>query len=226
MKAPSHLLIVAHPDDETIFFGGLLLTLKKRSWKVIVATDANADGQGDLRREQFAKACKSLGVKNFEMWDFPDRFEQRLDLERLEARIAAEATPKVVFTHGIIGEYGHPHHQDVSYCVHKVFRQRAPVWSAAYNSFATKSLRLTRKVYEQKAKVLSQIYYSETMRFARVLPMQAHEGFQRTSWAEIEHIYAFLTGKTPSVSPSQLKTYKQFSAYLSEQKKASQQRPF
>jgi LmbE family N-acetylglucosaminyl deacetylase len=226
MAAPSHLLIVAHPDDETIFFGGLVLSLKKRNWKIIVATDANADGQGRERREQFAAACKNLGVKNHEMWDFPDIFEQRLNTTKLIERLSKEEKPRMVFTHGIIGEYGHPHHQDVSYAVHKAFQKRAPVWSVAYNSFATKSLRLTKKIYAQKAKILSEIYKSETMRFARLLPMHASEGFQRTSLSEVEAIYAYMTGQTPTVASLELKTYKQFSAYLAEQRKASQERPF
>src|SRR5262249_14393485 len=143
-------------------------------------TDGNADGQGATRRLQLRDACKELGAKEFEQWDFPDKYERRIDTAALIERLAKLPTPKFVYTHGVIGEYGHPHHQDVSWAVHKHFIRKVPVWSVAYNSFATKSIALTRKAYERKAKVFSQIYHSETVRFARVLPVHNHEGFHRT----------------------------------------------
>jgi len=53
------LLVVAHPDDETIFFGGTMYSLKKRGWKVIVVTDGNADGMGSTRRNQLLARAKN-----------------------------------------------------------------------------------------------------------------------------------------------------------------------
>jgi LmbE family N-acetylglucosaminyl deacetylase len=218
-------LVVAHPDDETIFFGGTLMSLKKRGWKVIVVTDGNADGQGASRHAQLSEACRLLGVRNFEQWDFPDRFETRLNVDAIMERLAAEK-PNVVFTHGIIGEYGHPHHQDVSYAVHKHFQKKAPVWSVAYNSFASKTVRLTRQIYQRKARIFSEVYRSETIRFASILPVFGSEGFQRTGWNEIEHLYSFFTDRLESVESDRLKTYRWFAPYLLEQKKASQNRRF
>jgi LmbE family N-acetylglucosaminyl deacetylase len=217
---------VAHPDDETIFFGGLVMTLAQRSWRIIVVTDGNADGEGEKRSQQFAAACTQLGVKNFEMWNFPDRFEDRLDVKLLVNRLSAEPMPRVVFTHGIIGEYGHPHHQDVSWAVHQAFYKKVPIWSAAYNSFATKSLRLTKQIFRRKAKILSEIYFSETFRFARMLPFQTAEGFHRLDWSEVASIYNYLSQKDATQDDLKLKTYSLFRPYLVEQKKASQVRPF
>lgn len=222
----SNLLIVAHPDDETIFFGGTLLTFKKRGWKVIVCTDGNADGAGANRRLQLKEACRELGVKEFEQWDFPDKYEKRLDTAGLVARFKELKKPRLVFTHGIIGEYGHPHHQDVSWAVHKAFSHHAPVWSVAYNSFATKTIKLSRKAYERKAKVFSQVYHSETIRFARVLPVNMLEGFHQTAWSEVDHIYSFFTDKSTSYDLKHLHTYRWFAPYLVEQKKVSQKRRF
>jgi LmbE family N-acetylglucosaminyl deacetylase len=219
-------VIVAHPDDETIFFGGTILSLKNRGWKVLVVTDGNADGQGVSRSGQLREACRLLGAKEVEQWDFQDIYEKRLDTDKLIERFSQLPTPKNIYTHGILGEYGHPHHQDVSWAVHKYFSKNIPVWSVAYNSFASKAIRLTRKAYERKASIYSQIYHSETIRFARVLPVRDQEGFHRVDFAEVDHIYQYFTDQRADVDADKLKTYGWFVPYLAEQKKVSQKRRF
>ncbi|NJL25387.1 MAG: PIG-L family deacetylase [Calothrix sp. SM1_5_4] len=209
-----NLLVVAHPDDETIFFGGLLQVHRRRPWKVVCVTDGNADGQGRKRENDFKQACGLLKVKTCEMWGFPDQFEKRLDLERLEERLKAE-TPVEVFTHGILGEYGHPHHQDVSLAVHRSFGAGVTVWSTAYNAFAEKVFRLPRRAYEKKCEILSRIYFTETRRFAQWLPAHNFEGVVRARLSEVERLYDFLKGGEPP-SAGQLDVYRWFLPYLED----------
>ncbi len=219
-----NLLLVAHPDDETIFAGGLLQMYRRRPWKVICVTDGNADGEGALRKQEFLTACKELKVKDCEMWDFPDHFDTRLDLARLVVRLREE-TPSEVFTHGILGEYGHPHHQDVCLAAHRAFKPATPVWSMAYNCFAEKTFRLPRKAYERKCEVLSKTYFSETKRFARWLPVANYEGFVQVNVAEVEALHAFFAqGKIPPAGG--LKCYEWFSPYLESFRVAVHERPF
>jgi LmbE family N-acetylglucosaminyl deacetylase len=219
-----NLLLVAHPDDETIFCGGLLQMYRRRPWKVICVTDGNADGEGGKRKQDFLTACKDLKANDCVMWDFPDQFNSRLDLARLEALLRTE-TPSEVFTHGILGEYGHPHHQDVCLAAHRAFGQPVPVWSMAYNCFAEKTFRLPRKAYERKCRVLSQTYFAQTNKFARWLPVANYEGFVQVKLAEIEALYAFFAhGKLPQAND--LKCYEWFAPYLENFRLALNERPF
>lgn len=221
----SNLLIVAHPDDETIFFTGPLLQIRRNPWHVVCVTDGNADGRGQQRRQEFHNACKKLKVAKTEHWDFHDIFEERLDLNRLEQRLLNLPTPDLVYTHGVIGEYGHPHHQDVSYSVHKLFSKTAEVWSVAHNCFPEKVLKLTASQYALKTKILMQIYGKETQRFLHLLSATPVESFVRLNFKEVQMIYDYLCGRAP-LDPRLLKAYRWLEANMPRQAEISRIRPF
>ena len=63
------LLIVAHPDDESLFAGSLLMT--QNNWKVICVTC----GYDDIRKSEFKTAMKFANIKNFEIWEYEDIIE-------------------------------------------------------------------------------------------------------------------------------------------------------
>ena len=162
-------MVVAHPDDETIFYGGILQAHRRHPWHVICVTDGNADGDGARRKMDFLAACGQLKVAHAEMWDLPDIYSKRLDLGKIDLRLSNLKRPNAVFTHGILGEYGHPHHQDVSLAVHRHFKHPIQVWGVAYNSFPQKTFRLSKKAFQLKQKILSETYLSQTVNFARYL---------------------------------------------------------
>jgi hypothetical protein len=214
------LLICAHPDDETIFFGGLLLA-NKGQFKVICVTDANADNRGKERQEEFKNALKLLGVKEFAWLGFPDIYEKRITFEELSQALKAETLENYseVYTHNILGEYGHPHHQDVSYCVHKIFS--CPVYSTAYNSYPEFGIQISEDDFKIKSHILTHIYGQETQRFLNLLPISATEGYHQTSLTEIECLYDFFIGKN---NLQGLDKYKHLESYLQHLKKLD--RPF
>ena len=210
-----NLAVVAHPDDETLFMGGWILSQRKLPWHVICVTDANADGAGKKRRRQFQRACEALSVKSHEHWDFPDVYKNRLDVSRLESLLLDLPLPANVYTHGVVGEYGHPHHQDVSYAVHKTFHRRTQVWSVAQHCLPNEVVQLKPSVFAKKSEILQKIYGSETQRFSHILPNSFAEGFTKVSLKEVEAIYRFLeTGKKRSVSD--IKVYKHYWPYFSK----------
>lgn len=189
-----YLIIVAHPDDETIFFSGLLQSSPQYTYKVVCVTNGNADGMGKERARSFGEACQKQGAL-CEQWDFPDVYDKRLDQNLLQSKLK-ELTPcSKVYTHGIIGEYGHPHHQDVSYAVHKVFGNKT--YSIAYNCYPSELINLTPAQYQLKQEILSSTYLSETIRFSNIIPASFSEGYIQISIDEVEALYNFFTGLNP-----------------------------
>lgn len=59
------LLVTAHPDDESMFFGPTILELRRRNCRVFILclSEGNFNQQGDVRRQELWDACESLGIK-------------------------------------------------------------------------------------------------------------------------------------------------------------------
>lgn len=110
-------IVVAHPDDEVIFFGALAARLVDEDWDIDVICVTGRFGSPratGTRRAEFFRACWSLGVKA-RMLCLPD--ERGLLDESALARVLAERVRwdqyARVYTHGPWGEYGHLHHIQV-----------------------------------------------------------------------------------------------------------------
>jgi LmbE family N-acetylglucosaminyl deacetylase len=119
-------IVVAHPDDEVIFFGALAARLVDEGWDVDVICVTGQFGSPwatGTRRAEFSRACWALGVKA-RMLCLPD---ERGPLD--EAVLAGVLAERVrwdqyarVYTHGPWGEYGHLHHVQVCRATHRCSR--------------------------------------------------------------------------------------------------------
>jgi hypothetical protein len=119
------LLLVAHPDDETIFAGGLMLARNEWEWHVVCMTGV------EERRAQFNRAMeayRNCGVniaytRNHEFIDRAHLADRRLWL----AALAKEdcSSWDIVLTHGARGEYGHHHHIWLNHIAHLLYEN---VW--------------------------------------------------------------------------------------------------
>ncbi|HEY8280372.1 MAG TPA: PIG-L family deacetylase [Bdellovibrionota bacterium] len=191
MKSKAYrLLVVAHPDDETIFFSGVLLGKRDLPWRVVCLTDGNADGRGAERQAEFRAATKLLGAKASEQWDYKDIFEQRLPVDEIAARLRALPAPKEVYSHGPLGEYGHPHHQDCSLAVHRAF-PKLKIFSPAWNCNADFVMKLSPAQFKKKSYAFAEIYGKETARFVTIVPNMPVEGFRRFHSNEVEALVGF-----------------------------------
>ncbi|MDB2447367.1 PIG-L family deacetylase [bacterium] len=218
-----NIIIVAHPDDESLFFASLPLSRPSEEFWVVCVTDANADGLGLQRKSQFEDACNRLGVKRSFWLNFPDVYENRLDtaalmrslakMEKDESKYLANKTLNV-FTHGPLGEYMHPHHQDVCFAVHKYFKERLTVQSPAYNCYPETTVMLSESQFILKTEILTKIYGSETNRFANLIPATWAEGFCSTRFQEIEEIYHYLSGAKTTLEPSNLVRFQWMTGFI------------
>ncbi|MDY7102913.1 MAG: PIG-L family deacetylase, partial [Actinomycetota bacterium] len=123
----------AHPDDEAIFTGGLLVLARRAGWRTVVvfATDGSRGGPGDpdaivaRRRAEAAVAAGELGVDAVEflgyrdsgMADEPTNHDDgalaRADIDEVAARLAGVARrhgAEAMTSYDDRGVYGHPDH--------------------------------------------------------------------------------------------------------------------
>jgi len=224
------LVCIAHPDDEVLFFGGLIAA-KNYDWTIICVTDANADQLGAHRKQQFKKSCQLLGVKKIIFLDYPDVFDKRLDTSRLtdDLKSISDRTQfKFVFTHGVLGEYGHQHHQDVCFATYKSFLAgpKTKIFSVAYNLYPDIKINLNEKLFKLKTKILWKIYASETRRLLNFLPATSCEGFTQVTLKEVEEIYSFIIKDQNSLNKKNLKTYLWLYDYIASRDFELKSRPF
>lgn len=115
------MLIVTHPDDELLWFGGLLPTYAgERRKKVLVVYTV---GSVSYRHNELLDGLWTCGVRDYpEIGAFSDRFAGRGEdfaklwggkdaLETYIVRLIRQYRPAVVVTQAVDGESGHIHHR-------------------------------------------------------------------------------------------------------------------
>jgi len=133
------LLVHAHPDDESISTGGVMMKAKAHGHRVVLATATRGEvGEiynmdeassrprlGEIRTQELKNAGDILGVDRIEFLGYRDsgmvdtadnkdpRSFHQAKLEEAAVKLAAlmrDERPDVVVTYGEDGVYGHPDH--------------------------------------------------------------------------------------------------------------------
>lgn len=129
------MVVTAHPDDESLGFGGTIakyaalgneVTLvtftrgERGRWQGIPPGDVRHPGApalGRVREEELRRAAGVLGIARVDVWDCGDQQVDRMPQHEAVTRLAdviRGVRPEVVLTFGPDGAYGHPDHIAVS----------------------------------------------------------------------------------------------------------------
>lgn len=110
MKNNIVLVIVAHPDDETIGMGGTIKRHIDQGDKVFVISmtngigsrDSNSDSNAEKRKINSNKASNILGFIWYEQFDFDDNQMDKYPLLKIIKKIEgvkSKLNPEIVYTH-------------------------------------------------------------------------------------------------------------------------------
>lgn len=120
----SILLVIAHPDDESMFFAPLLQFAadNHRRVSVLCLSTGNYDGLGQQRRLELLTACSLFGVtaEDVTVLDealLQDGMQEQWPVEevaRVVLKFLVEQSPDMIATFDDYGVSGHPNHIAVS----------------------------------------------------------------------------------------------------------------
>ncbi len=167
------VIIVAHPDDETLWCGGTILSHPTCEWFII----SLCRGKDPDRAPKFFKALKVLGARGI-MGDLNDEPEQKpLTVIEVETAILDLLPTKhfdLIISHNPKGEYTrHIRHEETGKAVIKLWNTNRIVaneyWGFAYqdgnkqylprpNENASINTLLANRVWQKKYKIITETY--------------------------------------------------------------------
>jgi LmbE family N-acetylglucosaminyl deacetylase len=191
-------VLVAHPDDETLWAGGTLLSAP--NWSPFVACACRAHDAD--RAPKFQRVLQQLRARGA-MADLDDGPEQTPLADEQVEQSLLECLPtrqfERILTHSPLGEYTrHVRHEEVARAVLRLWLRgelsAAELWLFAYDddggsrlpcasASAAIAYELTAEVWQQKYRLITDDYgFAEASWEARVTPRR--EAFSRVTTAE------------------------------------------
>lgn len=147
-------VVVAHPDDETLWCGGYILTHPEFHWRIVTLCRASDSD----RAPKFRRVLQRFGAQG-EMADLDDEPDQvPLPIEQVQvtiARLLGETSYSLILTHGPRGEYTqHRRHEECCHAVVELWRSGRiyidRLWLFAYEDGGREYLPRVRKDADQR----------------------------------------------------------------------------
>lgn len=167
------LLLIAHPDDEAMFFAPTLLALTRpengNHVKILCLSSGDADGLGEVRKKELVKSGLHLGIGTrediliIEDKNFPDSmtvtWHPRLisnlltaafapKMASISSKDAPQATIDALITFDAQGVSGHPNHKSLYDGAHtflKALMHRHTGWECPVKLYTLTTTSIFRK---------------------------------------------------------------------------------
>lgn len=188
-------VIVAHPDDETLWAGGTILSHPLCNWYIVCL----CGGSDPDRASRFIKAIKALRAEGA-IGDLDDGTSQAalnpIDIQRTILELLPPKHYDVILTHNPAGEYTrHIRHEEVSRAVINLWNaskiSTRELWSFAYvdgdkeyyprpDEKATFYRILTPSIWKRKFNIITKTYGFEENSFEAETSPQSEAFWQFT----------------------------------------------
>ncbi|CAF4276611.1 unnamed protein product, partial [Rotaria sp. Silwood2] len=126
-KAKNFLIVVAHPDDECLFFSPTILGLISRDKiaHVLVLSTGNSNGLGSIREKELKQSCQRLDVNLSQctslnltdLQDNPNRWWPKENISELIDKYIKEYNIDLLITFDHGGISGHRNHKSIAFGV-------------------------------------------------------------------------------------------------------------
>ncbi|KAJ0693278.1 putative N-acetylglucosaminylphosphatidylinositol deacetylase [Helianthus annuus] len=151
LKKRNVLLVIAHPDDESMFFSPTInqLTSRGHNVHILCMSTGNADGMGNVRKEELYRASATLKVPIQQVTvmdhpDFQDGFGKIWNTSLLpkivEKKIHDHAID-IIITFDNYGVSGHCNHRDVNHGVRRFMLDTSQQEIEAWELVSTNIIR-------------------------------------------------------------------------------------
>jgi LmbE family N-acetylglucosaminyl deacetylase len=188
---PRAAVVVAHPDDETLWCGGYILTHPQFRWRIVTLCRA----VDPHRAPKFLRVLQRFGAggEMANLYDGPDQAPLPIEqVQETAAWLLAGSSYNLILTHGPMGEYTrHRRHEECCQAVVELWRsggiETKRLWLFAYEDGhraylprvrcdADRRNVLTEEVWLEKRQMITDLYGFETDSWeARTTPRE--EGF-------------------------------------------------
>jgi LmbE family N-acetylglucosaminyl deacetylase len=181
-------VVVAHPDDETLWAGGTMLTHPEVKWTVVTL----CRGSDQDRSSRFFRALENFNATGI-MGDLGDGPKQPplINCEVQNAILSLLSSNKfdIIVTHSVLGEYTrHLRHEETGKAVLTLCRggklSASAVWAFAYEDGGGKHLpravqdadiriRLPKEIWQKKYDIITETYGFDCQSFeAKTTPRE------------------------------------------------------
>jgi N-acetylglucosaminylphosphatidylinositol deacetylase len=123
-KSDNFLIVVAHPDDECLFFSPTIIGLLSRRKKghILVFSTGNSNGLGPIRKNELKGSCERLGIdvsrclslNLTDLQDNPHRWWAKENISKIVEKYVNEFQIDLLITFDRGGISGHLNHKSLA----------------------------------------------------------------------------------------------------------------